>query len=221
MKKLLLLCMLFAVSCGSLNSFNSAPRHHVPVTDSPYQTTQLVKRSAVRVFTPRNSWGSGWVIDRNYIVTAAHVVMDGKAPFPYVKVELNKYWYNCRVLGIIAGRNNDTAVIEMPRELRKWARAIPSSSSTLLYGEQVIAIGSPGGLELTVTQGIISNPSRKGLIQTDAAINAGNSGGPLILRGRVIGMIVLKATRLEGLSLAVPISTVLSNVKKIVDASRK
>ena len=86
-------------------------------------------------------------------------------------------------------------------------------SEVLAVGESVFAIGSPLGLERTVTEGIVSTKTRELqgdlYLQTTAQINPGNSGGPLFnLRGEVVGITNMKITSGEGLGFAIPISGV-------------
>jgi S1-C subfamily serine protease len=96
-------------------------------------------------------------------------------------------------------------------------------SSRLQVGQVAIAIGSPYGLEQTMTSGIISATGRKGLgkgsygdfIQTDASINPGNSGGPLLdIDGRVIGINSMIAAQAHGIGFAIPINTARQIISK-------
>ena len=104
-----------------------------------------------------------------------------------------------------------------------WCRCRPKAceaaalgdSTRLQVGQWAIAIGSPFGLEQTMTVGIVSATGRKGLgrgsygdfIQTDASINPGNSGGPLLdIDGRVIGINSMIAAQAQGIGFAIPIN---------------
>ncbi|MGC8988891.1 MAG: S1C family serine protease, partial [Verrucomicrobiia bacterium] len=87
-------------------------------------------------------------------------------------------------------------------------------TGTLSVGERVFAIGSPMGLERTVTEGIVSSKTRQMqgdlFLQTTAQINPGNSGGPLFnMRGEVVGVTNMKMTYGEGLGFAIPVERVL------------
>jgi serine protease Do len=146
--------------------------------------------------------GSGFIIsDDGYVLTNAHVVEGADE----VTVTLtDRREFKAKVLG--ADRRSDVAVLKV--EARNKIRV----------GEWVIAIGSPFNLENTVTAGIISAKQRDTgeylpLIQSDVAVNPGNSGGPLInMRGEVIGInsqIATLSGAYNGISFAVPIDEVL------------
>jgi serine protease Do len=99
------------------------------------------------------------------------------------------------------------------KDAPKFARVSLGDSEVLAVGERVFAIGSPLGLERTVTEGILSTKTREMqgdlYLQTTAQINPGNSGGPLFnLRGEVIGVTNMKITFGEGLGFAIPIESV-------------
>jgi serine protease Do len=156
--------------------------------------------------------GSGFIIsDDGYVLTNAHVVEGADE----VTVTLtDRREFKAKVLG--ADRRSDVAVLKVD------ARNLPSlrmgDSNKIRVGEWVIAIGSPFNLENTVTAGIISAKQRDTgeylpLIQSDVAVNPGNSGGPLInMRGEVIGInsqIATLSGAYNGISFAVPIDEVL------------
>ena len=143
--------------------------------------------------------GSGVVFDnRGYILTNNHVVATA-ATVRVVMVDGREY--DAKVIG--TDPNTDVAVIKIePRAGEKLNVAPLGNSDALKVGDWVLALGSPLGLDFTVTAGIVSAKSRniniiesdkgealEGFIQTDAAINPGNSGGPLVdLLGRVVGI---------------------------------
>ena len=141
---------------------------------------------------PRNRGsGSGFVIDRNgAIVTSAHVVSD--ADSVYVRLHDGTI-LKAKVVG--SDEEIDLAVIRIPR-----GKAVPvkwGDSNRLRPGSIVLAMGTPLGLHNSMSQGIVSGLRRRGprthrsqiFIQTDAAINLGNSGGPLVnLDGEVVGI---------------------------------
>ncbi len=164
--------------------------------------------------TQSSSEGSGIILSEDgYIVTNNHVVENSNA----VVVTLNTgAEYEAEVIGV--DEQTDLAVIKIEAE-EDLTVATLGDSSKLEVGERVVAIGNPMGLEFfgSVTQGIVSAVNRTisignrtmDLIQTDAAINSGNSGGALInAYGEVIGInsVKLASTGVEGMSFAIPIS---------------
>jgi putative serine protease PepD len=168
--------------------------------------------------------GSGFVYDdQGHVITNQHVV-DGAES---VKVTLwNGKTYDARVVG--TDPSTDIAVLDVDAPASVLDPLSLSDSSTLEVGDTVVAIGSPFGLEETVTSGIVSALHRQitapndfaidDAIQTDAAINHGNSGGPLLdLDGRVVGVtsqIESESGGNDGVGFAVSSNT----VKKIADA---
>ncbi|MGO9467646.1 MAG: trypsin-like peptidase domain-containing protein [Isosphaeraceae bacterium] len=155
--------------------------------------------------------GSGVIIDKNkgYIVTNNHVVKDADR----ILVRLGQGDdVPARVVG--ADPKSDLAVLQVKSELKVQAQW--GDSEQLDIGDWVLAIGSPLGLDHSVTAGIVSATERNNLgiseyesfIQTDAAINPGNSGGPLVnLAGKVVGIntaIITKTGLYEGIGLAIP-----------------
>jgi putative serine protease PepD len=170
--------------------------------------------------------GSGFVYDSDgHIVTNDHVV-DGATS---VSVRLaNGARYSATVVG--TDPSTDLAVIKIDAPAAQLHPLTVADSSTLVVGSPVVAIGSPFGLEGTITSGIISSLHREieapnnftieDAIQTDAAINHGNSGGPLLdLSGRVIGVnaqIKSDSGGNEGVGFAVPSSTVRTIVSELL-----
>src|ERR687888_857305 len=139
--------------------------------------------------------GSGFVYDMDgHIVTNQHVVDGAKS----VSVRFwNGKTYNARVVGTDA--STDLAVLQVDAPDSQLYPLALGDSSKLAVGDNVVAIGSPFGLEETITAGIVSalhremtSPNNFAIddsIQTDAAINHGNSGGPLLnAQGKVIGV---------------------------------
>ncbi len=157
--------------------------------------------------------GTGFVVDKNgYILTNNHVV--DNADRIKVKVAGEDTEYRARVIGV--DHETDLAVLKIDAKLPLTPVQIGNSDGVQV-GDWVIAIGSPFGLQATVTAGIISaqRTSRElgtqqfqNFLQTDAAINPGNSGGPLLnIRGEVIGVNTMIATRsgsYEGIGFALP-----------------
>ncbi|MFH1602815.1 MAG: Do family serine endopeptidase, partial [Pseudomonadota bacterium] len=178
-----------------------------------------------RRFVPRNpgqsprefenrSLGSGFIISADgYILTNAHVV----ASADEINVRLiDKREFKAKVIG--ADKRTDLALIKVE------ATGLPvvkiGDPNKLKVGEWVLAIGSPFGFDNTVTAGIVSGKGRSlpqenfvPFIQTDAAVNPGNSGGPLFnLRGEVVGInsqIYSRTGGYMGISFAIPIDLAL------------
>lgn len=179
--------------------------------------------------------GTGVIITENgYIVTNAHVIYDsqyGAGLAAEISVLLNDdKSYDAEVIGY--DTDCDLAVLKINAENLEAAEF--GSSDELKLGESVIAIGNPLGFELmnTVTSGIVSGLNRNitindksmNLIQTDAAINSGNSGGPLINKyGQVIGINSSKMSNtygsgasIEGIGFAIPSNEVSAIVDDIM-----
>jgi len=167
---------------------------------------------------PREAQGSGWVYDTSgRIVTNQHVV-DGASSISV------RFWngktYKAKVVG--TDLSTDLAVIKVDAPASQLYPLAVGDSSAVQVGDGVVAIGSPFGLEETVTSGIVSalhrsidarnNFTINDSIQTDAAINHGNSGGPLLNnRGQVIGVnaqIRSDSGGNEGVGFSIPSNTV-------------
>lgn len=152
--------------------------------------------------------GSGFILSADgYVMTNAHVI-DG-ADEVFVTLT-DKREFKARVIG--SDRRSDVALVKIDAAGLPTVRT--GDVNRLRVGEWVIAIGSPFGLENTVTAGIVSAKARDTgeflpLIQTDVAINPGNSGGPLInMRGEVVGInsqIYSRSGGYMGISFAIPI----------------
>ena len=152
--------------------------------------------------------GSGFIIESNgLILTNAHVV-EGATTI-YVTLT-DKREFKAKLLGM--DKRTDVAVVKI--DARDLPRLPLGDSSKVRVGEWVVAIGSPFGLENTVTAGIVSAKSRDTgdylpFIQTDVAVNPGNSGGPLLnTAGQVIGInsqIFSRSGGYMGISFAIPI----------------
>lgn len=165
------------------------------------------------------SLGTGTIIsDNGYIITNWHLV-GNKYSSCYVTLEDGEV-YNGNV--IWADKDLDLAIVKINANGLKYLEL--GDSDNVQLGENVYAIGNPIGIEFqrTVTSGIISGLNRtikieeddtssymEGLIQTDASINDGNSGGPLInSKGQVIGINSVKIETAEGIGFAIPINVV-------------
>jgi S1-C subfamily serine protease len=169
---------------------------------------EIVSRAAAAVVLIRTnaSSGTGFFVTQDLLVTNAHVV-DGQS---FVTVQLAS---GKNVQGRVERTSTDLDLAVVRATTPPEANQILQlgSASVVRPGQEVIAIGSPLGLQNTVTRGIVSAIRHAGgveLIQTDAAINPGNSGGPLLDReGRVIGVTTLKMMRgAESLGFAVAIA---------------
>ena len=160
--------------------------------------------------SPRQGQGSGFIITPDgYILTNAHVVADASE----LTVKLSdKREFKAKMVG--ADRRTDVAVVKIEASGLPTVRL--GDPSQLKVGEWVAAIGSPFGLENTVTAGIVSAKARAlpdegyvPFIQTDVAINPGNSGGPLFnMAGEVVGInsqIYSRTGGYMGLSFSIPI----------------
>ncbi len=179
---------------------------------------------------PQEGTGSGFVYDREgHIVTNYHVVEGAEELVVTLPNERN---LEAKVVGV--DPSNDLAVIRVdapPEELHPLELG---TSSNLRVGQFVVAIGNPFGLERTLTLGVISalgrviqSPDERfigEIIQTDAAVNPGNSGGPLLdLQGRVIGVntaIVSPSRASAGIGFAVPVDTVRRVVPELIAHGR-
>ena len=188
--------------------------------DGAVSVQQIVRDAApgVVLVEHRQGLGSGFVIDRQgHILTNEHVV-DGATKVTVTYSDGTKQ--DAKVLA--EDPTIDLAVLEVDTPPAS-AKPLPlGQSRDLTVGDPVVAIGNPLGFERTATTGIVSavkrqicSPNQSAIanaIQTDAAINQGNSGGPLLdRRGRVIGInsqIVSQSGGFEGIGFAVPIDTV-------------
>jgi serine protease Do len=165
---------------------------------------------------PMRGEGSGFVVSADgYILTNAHVVDDANE----VTVRTtDRREYRAKVVGI--DKSTDVAVIKIDAKNLPVVRI--GDPNALKAGEWVIAIGSPFGFENSVTAGIVSAKARSldaaytPFIQTDVAVNPGNSGGPLFnLQGEVVGInsqIYSRTGGYQGVSFAIPIDVAM-NVK--------
>jgi putative serine protease PepD len=175
---------------------------------------------------PGQATGSGFVIDEEgRVITNQHVV-DGSDEVVVVTAEGDEY--DAEVVG--ADASTDVALLDV--EEGADLTVVPlGSSESLSVGDPVVAIGSPFGLQGTVTSGIVSGLDRQiqapdqfpidGVIQTDAALNSGNSGGPLLdSQGRVVGVnsqIESQTGGNVGIGYAVPIDTAKQIVEQLLE----
>lgn len=178
--------------------------------------------------------GSGVIITSDgYILTNNHVVSDDSSDSYYQVSTANKisvYLYNddTPYEATIVGTDDVTDLAVLKIDATDLTAAELGDSSAVAVGEFVMAIGNPLDMNNTVTAGIISaldreitdeNNTTYNLIQTDAAINAGNSGGALVnADGKVIGINTLKlyGTSVEGIGFAIPINDTLDIIDQLI-----
>ena len=182
--------------------------------------------------------GSGIIISEDgYIVTNNHVVDSSSSNSYYelskatsIKIKLNSDTYgdDATYDATVVGQDSQTDLAVLKIEKKGLTAAEFADSDQAVVGEFVMAVGSPLGLDTTVTQGIISAVNREvesdgtkyTCIQTDAAINSGNSGGALINSdGKVIGINTLKlsGTGVEGIGFAIPINSATDVISQLKD----
>ena len=189
-------------------------------------TTALDQPSPTGGEQPARGQGSGFVFDAEGHVVTNHHVVDGAQS---VSVRLwDGSTYDATVVG--SDPSTDLAVIKVDAPADVLTPLALGDSASLSVGESVVALGSPFGLEGTLTSGIVSALNREmtspnnftisNSIQTDAAINHGNSGGPLLnAAGEVVGVntqIKSESGGNDGIGFAVPSSTVSSIVPQII-----
>ena len=172
--------------------------------------------------------GSGFIISEDgYIVTNAHVIDNVLSDESlYVKIMVPGYEEEIAADIVGSDERTDIAVLKL-REDHVYNAVTLGDSDLLRAGELAVAIGNPlGTLEGTVTVGVISATGREmnnngymmELIQTDASINSGNSGGPLINSfGEVIGVTNAKMSSAEGLGFAIPITPIKSVIESLIN----
>jgi putative serine protease PepD len=187
---------------------------------SPAVANILTKATEYDFFmdpVPVEGAGSGFVFDpRGYILTNFHVVAGAQS----IEVVLgDKTRFPAKFVG--ADQRNDVALIKIDPKDKQLASLTLGDSSSLLVGQKVLAIGDPFGFQTTLTTGVVSALGRTvqtsettfidEAIQTDASINRGNSGGPLInTHGEVIGInsaIFAPSGTAAGIGFAIPINT--------------
>jgi serine protease Do len=225
---------------GATPQDNRLTISHSPVTPDSLsaafaRVSEMVEPSVVHInvyksgFDDREVMGSGLVVNQSgFILTNQHVI----ARASRIKVKLaNGNEYDAKVIGQDSG--TDLAVIKIEAGEPLVVARI-GDSDRLKVGDWVLAIGSPFGLEQTVTAGIISAKDRvtsansqspfQQFLQTDAAINPGNSGGPLVnLAGEVVGINTQMTTSSgfnTSIGLALPSSTVVEVYNQLATSGR-
>lgn len=197
------------------------------------ETEQLDPKNALCIPAPESgktiTGGSGIVIGDNFIVTNKHVVLDPNAL--YAVFDQNGNRYDASV--VARDPIKDIAILCMNAKSPNTLPIAPlGTSRELKLGQTVIAIGNAlGEFRSTVSAGIISGLSRfvtavtdgnghqerlRGLIQTDAAINSGNSGGPLIdSSGKVVGINTAVIAGAQNIGFAIPIDQILRDIRDV------
>jgi S1-C subfamily serine protease len=221
-----------ALPLGGSNSATPVSQRDAVLTDdesinvriyhqaSPAVANILTKATEYDFFmdpVPVEGAGSGFVIDaRGYILTNYHVV-EGAQSIEVVLGDQSRY--PAKFIG--ADQSNDVALLKIDPKGKNLAALMLGDSSALQVGQKVLAIGNPFGFQSTLTTGVVSALGRTvrtseatfidEAIQTDAAINRGNSGGPLInTHGEVIGInsaIYTPSGTTAGIGFAIPINT--------------
>jgi serine protease Do len=207
---------------------------HIEATkEEPVQEVSLdsrLEKSKIRTKRVEEA-GAGVVIEvqgRHYVLTNRHVIQS--AQIPDIRVETYD-GVPLQIVKITEDPSTDLAVIDVGRSDLAACRF--GDSRTLEVGEHVFAVGSPFGLNHSVSLGIVSAKGRRNLelgnksivyqdfIQTDAAINPGNSGGPLMnLRGEVVGINTAIASNSgvnEGIGFAIPIQLAMAVATQLIE----
>jgi len=207
------------------NGFDEKPHSHkpsLPSDDEALDAFSTVVTRVAEVLRPavvnlrvgggrRGGSGSGVLFAPDgFLLTNHHVIGDSDE----VRVRLND---GSELAGEVVGRDPWTDLAVVQADARSLPFANLGDSSRLKVGQLVVAIGSPLGFESTVTAGVVSATGRTlrsitghlvdNVIQTDAALNPGNSGGPLVdSRGRVIGINTAVIQPAQGICFAIPIN---------------
>lgn len=188
-----------------------------PPTREVRELVNILGEAVVQVRTP-GGLGSGFIINEDgFLITNFHVI-EGETQiavevYQQKRGELErKTFKDVKIIAI--NKFEDMALLKIDdKDAPKFSRVLLGDADAMSVGERVFAIGSPLGLERTVTEGILSTKTREmaGMLylQTTAQINPGNSGGPLFnLHGEVVGITNMKITFGEGLGFAIPVGAV-------------
>jgi len=172
------------------------------------QLFDFVSPSVVSVLAGNQVIGSGFIVNsEGYIVTCAHVAKGGTK----LKVKL----FDGRVVAVEVLDQDGKLDLAVLQTKEKNLPTANLSLAAVKTGNSVYAVGSPLGMESSLSQGIVANPSRtiegNNFIQCNIAINSGNSGGPLFnASAQVVGVNSMKLSEAEGIGFAIPSSTVVN-----------
>ena len=185
----------------------------LPLSASAIGFTAEEKYNSVFVVTSGNSLGSGFAVGENCIVTNAHVLDNPN------NIVLTTYAGETHAAYLV-GYDQDKDIAVLGVKDAKFTPLTIADYKSLNTGDDVYAIGAPKSMAYTLTKGVISAKEREigkyKYIQTDAAINEGNSGGPLLNdEGNVIGVNTLKMLDSEGIGLAIPMAVVSDFLKSL------
>lgn len=223
------------------------PREGDPpaVAGSLVAAVEATRDSVVNLETPRGL-GAGVIVDPSGVVlTNYHVIADALAPTPALfgadeqtSARLIARFANERRIEaevVIADPEEDLAVLRLVQspdtpldQPERFAPARLGKSEALMVGQDVFAVGNPFGYPHTVSSGIVSALDRTGvldnsaasLIQLDASINLGNSGGPLFnLDGELVGIVTARSRQAQGIAFALPIDHVSGFLRAMADPS--
>lgn len=174
--------------------------------------------------------GSGVIISEDgYIITNNHVISDSENSNKVADSIVVRLKSGEKLNAVVIGRDEDSDIALLKVDAKGLTYATLGDSSTLVVGEEVIAVGNPlGELGGTVTNGIISALDREisvdgtvmNLLQTNAAVNPGNSGGGLFnMQGQLVGIVNAKSsgTGVEGIGFAIPINDAYNTVKQLME----
>jgi putative serine protease PepD len=229
--------VMAAVDDGSSTTVTTSTPNRA-VADTPSSVASLYKQVSPSVVeiqveaqanspfgTPQGGTGTGWMYDATHVVTNQHVI-DGTNEVTV------RFADGREVQASVVGSDpsTDVALLELSESAEAPAALERGSTDSLEVGDPVVAIGSPFGLEGSLTTGVVSGLGRTiqapdgfaidDVVQTDAALNPGNSGGPLLdLDGRVVGMnaqIASNSGSNSGIGYAIPIETVQSVVQQLL-----
>jgi serine protease Do len=204
-----------AVVEASNGLYRNAPAN--AVTRTVRELVDELGEAVVQVRTP-SGLGSGFILNEDgFLMTNFHVIEGETQIWVEVYHQKNgalerKSYKDVRIVAM--NKFADLALLHIEdKDAPKFKPVMLGSTDPLAVGERVFAIGSPLGLERTVTEGILSTKTRQIggdlYLQTTTQINPGNSGGPLFnLAGQVIGVTNMKITAGEGLGFAIPVEAV-------------
>ena len=179
-----------------------------------------VSESCLVIRTGR-SLGTGFVIRPDGLIsTNFHVIAPGgRLQVGVKRAGKDKPEVIGNVEVVLADPRRDIALLKVDARRYHFRALRLGSAKKSVAGEDIVVIGNPGGLDYTITKGIISNrkrvmPNGCNYMQTDAGVNPGNSGGPLFnMRAEVIGMVTLKSAKMEKTGFALHIEHVIAHLK--------